>query len=292
MLRFLFLPSLLLFFASAFAQRGETMSKTQWWLGLKTGVNATSVSVPESFTALSSDFNEGKKDYQSSFSRLGYQVALQTDFDIFGVVDISFQPGLRVLKYGYENNWLWQDSTGQAIYELTNQHNQTLTYLDLPLIFKFNFISSGQGKISIKGKSKKDIKIKTGGGLIAFVEGGVFYNKLLSADKKITQSVNNNGNETELLFQKNTNQSFINSSYGLLAGLGVGYDFQAVRVTMDVVYRKGFHNITREANRYVDDVLVNNYYDVPDNIILSNWEVSFHVLFPFKFVYGGSFKKL
>lgn len=292
MLRFLFLSSAVFFFTSTLAQRGESMSKTQWWLGLKTGMNTTSVSVPESFTALSSDFNEGKKDYQSSFSRLGYQVALQTDFDIFGVVDISFQPGLRVLKYGYENNWLWQDSTGQAIYELTNLHNQTLTYLDLPLIFKFNFISSGQGKISIKGKSKKDIKIKTGGGLIAFVEGGGFYNKLLSADKKITQSIDNNGNETELLFQKNTNQSFINSSYGLLAGLGLGYDFQAVRVTMDVVYRKGFHNITREANRYVDDVLVNDYYDVPDNIILSNWEVSFHVLFPFKFVYGGSFKKL
>ena len=61
---------------------------------------------------------------------------------------------------------------------------------------------------------------------------------------------------------------------------------------MDVVYRKGFHNLTREITRFEDDVLVNEYYDVPDNIKLSNWEVSFHVLFPFKFVYGGSFKKL
>ena len=81
------------------------------------------------------------------------------------------------------------DSTGQPTYELTNLHHQTLTYLDLPLVFKFNFISSGQGKISIKGKDKKDIKIKSSGGLIAFVEGGAFYNRLLSADKKITQTI-------------------------------------------------------------------------------------------------------
>ncbi len=292
MLRLIFLFSVVLFFTSAVAQRGTTMDKTQWWLGLKAGMNATSVTVPEPFTVLTSDVNDGKKEYQSSFDRLGYQVAIQTDFDIFGVVDISFQPGLRVLKYGYENKWSWMDSTGQLAYELTNLHHQSLTYLDLPLVFKFNFISSGQGKISIKGKEKKDIKITSSGGLIAFVEGGAFYNRLLSADKKVTQTVNNMGEETESLFQQNINNAFINSSYGWLAGLGVGYDFQSVRVTMDVVYRKGVHNLTREMTRYENSVLVNEYYDVPDNIKLSNWEVSFHVLFPFKFVYGGSFKKL
>ena len=54
--------------------------------------------VPESFAVLSSDVNDGEKEYQSSFDRLGYQVAIQTDFDIFGVVDISFQPGLTSFK--------------------------------------------------------------------------------------------------------------------------------------------------------------------------------------------------
>ena len=186
-LRILFISSLGLFFTATSAQRGETMDKTQWWLGLKAGINTTSITVPESFVTLSSDLNDGKKDYQSSFDRLGYHIGIETSFDIMGFLEISFQPGLRVLKYGYENEWVWNDSLNQQTYKLTNLHNQTLTYLDIPLIFKYNFISSGQGKISIKGKDKKDIKVKSSGGVIAFVEGGGFYNRLFSADKKISQ---------------------------------------------------------------------------------------------------------
>ena len=166
-----------------------------------------------------------------------------------------------------------------------------MLFLDLPLALKFDFVNMANGGIKIKGKNKKDIKITSGGGLIAFLQVGAYYNRLLNASTSIEKTVEENGKEVVSNYDQGVTASYLKNSYGWLFGGGIGYDFQSVRLELDVAYRKSFHNMTNVKTRYSENILLNDYYEVIDDVKFSNLEFAVRVLFPFKFVYSGSFKK-
>ena len=281
---------LVLFPLMVFSQKAEPASGTQWWLGLRAGINTTNANVSTSYSVLeTSNSALLQKEYTS---RLGYFIGIEADFDLFGIFEIVFIPGIREMKYTSITSYNWIDSLAQPVYELELASNYDLVYFEVPLLLKYDFVHPASGGIKIKGKSKKNIRMSSGGGLIAYVQGGVFYNRLLSANTTINKTVMELDNELTSEYAQGVKNLFLANGFGWSVGGGVGYDFQSMRVELDVNYRSSFHNMANVKNRYSENILLNDYYEVVDDLKFSNLAFAVRVLFPFKFVYSGSFKKI
>lgn len=271
------------------SQKSESTPDTQWWLGLRGGANVTSLSTLKDYSVL---YNEQSEIIESTKTRMGWQIGIEGDFDLFGILELSLMPGLKKIGWDSDKSTSWQNGVTAQVYELEQTHSYDLLYFDLPLSVKFDFINMGLGGIKIKGKDKAHIKVKNGGGLIAFVQGGVFYNRLMNATTSIEKNIIYNQVESNSEFDQGVSSLFLKNSYGWLAGGGVGYDFQSIRIELDVLYRKSLHNVVDVSERYSQTTLVNDYYEVLDDLKFSNMEFSLRLLFPFKFIYSGSFKKI
>ena len=271
----------------SYGQKAEsTGNETQWWLGLKYGLATTNVNVLNSYSTLDS---ESDKKYSSS---LGSLIGVEADFDLYGIVEVAFIPGVRQSNYSVGKSYNWSASSGESVYDLDLKHLYNLTYLEVPLFLKYDFINTAGGKIKVKGKDKSHVKISTSGGLIAFVQVGVSYTRLLNANTKIDKETNEFGRVEQFQYEQGVSNLFLKNNYNWMIGGGLGYDFQSVRLELDVNYKNSFHNVVNVKERYSDKTLVNDYYEVLDDLKFSNLEFAVRVLFPFKFIYSGSFKKI
>ena len=75
----------------------------------------------------------------------------------------------------------------------------------------------------------------------------------------------------------------LTSSAGVLGGAGVHYDPDNIRLTFDILYRYGLHNVVNRKNRFSENRLV-GVGDVLDDLSLRNISINLGVLFPLRFL--------
>ncbi len=269
--------------------KDKEMRPTQWWLGLKFGGNSTNPSIVNSFNIYSDSEDFGLKDYENDSRKYGYQIGIVGTFDFWQIVALSFQPSAKVYNYGYNYQLQWLDSNEAVALRSEYEHDMSMLYIDMPLFVKLEWkfggsASSGKVKATKRG-------VKTTGAITPFIQGGIFYSTLLSANKKIDYKLKEYDIQIEEeVFYTGVKNNYLVSQWGFAFGGGCYYDFESVRVGFDVNYRIGRNNITNQSTRYDDERLLTQYFDVNDDLKLLNWEAQLHVVFPFKFVYSGNFK--
>ncbi len=248
----------------------------QWWLGFKAGVNLTganpinryTVLTPTNYAAVLND-----KTYDN-FSKLGSLASLEATFYYKGF-SFSFQPTYRHVRYTYSNEFNWdnpENVTEELV--LNYDHEQKIDYADFPLAIKYDL---------------------TGSRLRPYVQLGVFYSRLINANKSVKVSgqdfasggTNEFSNEPVIVGAKDL---FNKSYWGLMAGIGLNYNLGNVRLILDVSYQLGMSNITNTKNRFGNDRL-SGIGDVPDDLKIKNIVISTGVLFPMRFL-SNSFKTL
>lgn len=250
--------------------------QTQWWLGFKGGVNLTQVQ-PEtrysSFSAINnSDPNFYDKEYDD-FSQLGANAGLEITFFHKGL-SISFQPNYRRQNFLYSNNYLWVDADNPInTLELNYQQTHQLDYLEFPLLFKYDFTRSN---------------------FRPFVSIGAYYATLINANKSVEISGVDQASGAANPFSSEpiivgASDLFLNSSLGLIGGVGCNWDLGNVRLSLDVNYRYGLHNISSAGNRYEDNRLA-GAGDALDDLTMNNISISLACLFPLRFIFGGGYR--
>ena len=248
----------------------DSFLDTQWWLGLKTGVNLTEPvsEVPYAvFSPINYDVSELRKKY-SRFNKVGMQAGIEVTFYHKGF-SFSLQPNFRRQRFEYQNEYNWSNpEVADQTLALSYSQEVSLDYIEIPFFLKYDLM--------------KDSKIRP------FIEVGAFYGRLSGAEKKVSISGQDkasggiNAFEGESL-NVGADNLFIKSSAGVLGGAGINYDLWKIRVSLDVVYRYGLHNISDVQNRYSNNSL-SGIGDTMDDLSLNNLSISLGFLFPLRFI--------
>ncbi|MDN5201574.1 outer membrane beta-barrel protein [Fulvivirgaceae bacterium BMA10] len=252
------------------ASLGSTGStgSTPLSFGLKGGTNLTDVRPEDQFSVFSftevPNASSAEKQYFKLSDNRGFHFGFIARYAVTGQLSVALEPTFSNMKYSYVNNYTWVDFENNSnSLELNYEHNQTLNYIEIPLLIRYNLLNS-----FIK----------------PFVHGGGFYGRLLSATKKINVSGTDYaaGNTQEFSNSSSTlgvDDLYIKTHLGLIAGGGLSYQVGPAAVELSANYKIGMNNVVNEANRLSDDTITGGNYDVLDNTKLRNIEISLGLVF-------------
>lgn len=250
---------------------------TQLWLGIKFGGNLARATPTERYAVFTSTLPDDALAFEKTYDGYGQassQIGLVSTFNFKKYFSISFQPAYKTLHFGYQNQYNWAGQANNSV-QLTQQHRVAMSYVDLPLLMRFDVFRTR---------------------FRPYLQGGLFYSRLAKADKFTTinsydqasGAVNPIENTSPVIGAK---RLFINSQWGWIGGVGVSYDVGNVRLGLDAAYKQGLNNITNAPNRYTDDRLTSTG-DVMDDLKLNNVEISFSCVFPMKFLIVKNFRSV
>jgi outer membrane protein W len=253
----------------------KDFEKTQFYIGIRGGINLTKAKVTQSYTSFVSttDPNEQYEKTYKNFYKPGGTFGLEFAFS-YQKFTASFQPNYRREIYSYSNTYNWQDTSNASNYlQLTYNQVTRLDYIELPLFIRYDILD---------------------GGLRPFVQIGFYYGILNNASKQLDVEGTDNASGTARDFSQSTStigadDLFIKSSIGMALGVGCSYKVGNVRLILDATYRKGLNNVSNVANRYSSNPLTGSG-DVSDDLKLNNITFSFGCLFPMKFLTSPAYK--
>ncbi|MEM7297795.1 MAG: hypothetical protein AAF391_05975, partial [Bacteroidota bacterium] len=123
----------------------EEFLDTQFWLGLRMGVNYTQA-FPETrntgFSPVDYSADSLQKVYDD-FSLPGAHMGLEMNFYHKGF-SASFQPAYKRSRYKYSSSLSWQGESSGDQFETTYDVQQRLDLIELPLMIKYDMIRSGK----------------------------------------------------------------------------------------------------------------------------------------------------
>lgn len=241
----------------------------QWWIGLKAGTNLADAALDESFQIISPtnyDVLEISKQYDH-FNKIGSHATVEISF-CYKQFSVSLQPTYRHSRFTYSNAFVWSDpeNTSSRL-ELTYDQEQKIDYTEIPLLFKYDVVSTQWRP---------------------YVQVGAFYSFLVNAVKSVGISGVDYASGGSEPFVSNpvvvgAADLFARHYWGLVAGAGVNYHFGNIRLNLDFQYAKGMSNINSHENRFSNDRL-SGIGDALDDIRLNDLSVSFGCLFPMRFL--------
>jgi hypothetical protein len=244
-------------------------------LGLKIGPNITTARAVKSFSIINPAFASGDFDgfsYQKDYGgglvhSWGTQWGCVIEYTLAKNLSIGFQPDLRYLKFQYVNRYKWQEVEINGInYGTTTTakvtHGQFLYYLELPVFLKYRFLTP---------------KFQP------YVQVGGFYRILESASKSVRAVVHPEVEAFRDIAGEDVRKHFAWGNGGFLVGAGIGLDTRKARLEVEINYKHVFNNIIAGDCRFDNPELMYAFYDVFDDIKVSNWDISMKILLPLSF---------
>jgi len=255
----------------SFAQRFknqpiESFLETQFWLGLRLGLNTSSVNVESmnsGFSPIDYSADSLSKNYED-FSLPGMQVGLEMNLYHNGW-SISFQPMFKRSRFKYSSVQEWQGEAISSNFLSRYSIEQKLDLVELPLLIKYDVIRKGN--------------------IRPFVMIGGFYSIITSAQKELSISQRDNSSGRPLtssggnvsLGVKDAFKSF----YGVTGGVGANFDLGSIRSVIEVGYNYSLSPFTRENERQEELIALG---EVNDELTLNNINISLGLVFPFRFI--------
>lgn len=246
----------------------ESFLNTQWWLGLRFGLNYTQPNPTTRYNVFSPINYQGEtldKAYES-FSLPGGQAGLVISFYHNGF-SIGIQPTFKIMRYGYSNAFEWVGASEEDRLETTVDVTQKIDVVEVPLTLTYEIIKRG--------------KIRP------FVLAGLQQSFMISALKK--------AEVTHVDFLGDTPQTYSGGSftlgntermsnfYGAVGGLGTSLDYANIRTVVEVTYLYGLSPITANEDPFSENELV-ALGDVNDVLKINNINVSLSFVFPLRYI--------
>lgn len=246
----------------------EEFLKTQWWLGIKVGINYTDPNPVTPYSSISTiGFPEQdmEKTYKT-FSLPGAQAGLDVTFYHRGFA-IGVQPTYKRIRYAYSSNRSWLGPSLVNTFEMEYNIEQRIDAVDVPISIKYEIIQSGKTR--------------------PFVMAGGYYSFITHAEKKVDITYTDNATGSPIPTSGGTQilgvtQQFQNYA-GVLGGLGVSLDYFNIRTVLEAVYLRGMTDITNNGKRFTQTELT-SIGDVNDELKMDNINVSLSFVFPLRFI--------
>lgn len=257
---------------------GTNYSKSQFWLGIKGGVNLSWASVGDKYQVFQPLPNATTFSYDKVYDGIqfpGFQSGIQVIYNFRSFFSVVFEPAYSIQSFAYRNNFKWSSTNPQSGITLEQKNTYSFQYLDFPLYLRIDLFK---------------------GNIRPYVMGGMMYSYLTRVSRKseYTSSDDVTGAQNVIenpLPEMSVTNLFIRSNFWYSFGAGVSYDIQNIRVGISAMYRASLNNITSEANRFSNQK-INSTGDVLDNIKLKNIEISLYCVFPMKFITSTNYKRV
>lgn len=259
---------------SAPASRAEEFLNTQWWLGIRSGLNYSQITLIKSYSGLNpiNYSNESLEKEYEDFVNPAFHIGLDVTFYHKGFSIMSFPTFFRN-NINYSSELSWSGETERDQYETSYNVQQSITFLELPIAIKYDII---------------------GNEIRPFVMAGAFYSIAFDANKEVqifeTDYASGQPVEFERANIKLNNKEEIENNWGVLGGLGVSFDFWNIRSIIDVQYRHSFHSIVNSETRF-DENTFSSFGEVQDDYSLQNYSASLSFVFPLRYI-DSQFKAL
>lgn len=254
--------------------QGGEFSGTQWWIGLKGGVNFGRAMGGEKFSVYQSVANPSSEDFDKDYQGLlgiGYQFGAVLSYNFYKWVSLVFAPDYNASKSAYKNRYRWESPASNVT--LNQTHTYTHYYVYIPLMVRLDVMRTR---------------------FRPYVQGGIGYAIRTASQKKTlfesTDASTGGSNVVTNDFpQTGVNALFITSMVYVPLGVGVNYEVGNSRLGLEVGYRLGLTNVTNRKERYSDERNISTG-DVPDDMRLQQLEINASITFPMKFLRTGLFK--
>ena len=239
----------------------------RWLVGLKLGTNFTSPHPLTRYQVLTPASETGIEDYRKdyvfhpAYSR-GLQAGIILEYALRKNLSVTAQPTIGSLGFQYKNSFKREEKSAADTVTLNYTHRQKLNYIEMPVLLKYRFIKT---------------KLKP------YVQAGVYCGLLQSAVKTLdaVSEPLEEGYKDEAIV--NIKELLTRFNVGLWIGGGIGYETGEIRLAVEVNYKHGLNNIIDKDRRYDNPELRFAYYDVFDDIKVSNVELSLKVMLPLSF---------
>ena len=246
----------------------ENFLDTQWWLGLRFGLNYTQPDPVNRYSALNAVDYEGStlnKSYDP-FALAGAQAGLDVTFYHKGI-SIALQPTYKAMRYSYFSDLEWSGTTDADRFETRYDIVQSLSVLEVPLVVKYDIMKHGTMR--------------------PFVMAGLQQSLLIGAEKdtEITHTDYVSGSPEEYSGGKidlGAKDQFKNF-YGAVGGIGVNLDAGNIRTIFEASYLYALNAVTKTASLYRENELV-SLGEVNDELKLNNLNFSLSFVFPLRYI--------
>lgn len=267
---------LLLFFAGVSAAQPIKRPKpnkaktsfldTQFWLGIKFGMNYASPSPQGQVSGFSPiDYSSDRlmKEYDS-YALPGGQAGLEMTFYHRGF-SLGLHPMYQRSRYSYTNSLEWNGEQASERFTTMYQSEQRVDAINVPLFLKYDVIQDGQMR--------------------PFALGGLFYSFVTGAERQvdITQTDYSFGAPQTIdggSLSLGVKDAFKNY-YGWVAGGGVSFDYWNIRTVIELTYNQSLNSITREG---VSQNELTSLGDLNDEVNISHIVGSLSFVFPLRYI--------
>lgn len=246
----------------------ESFLNTQWWLGLRFGVNYTdpnSITKYNVFSPVNYDPETLEKEY-SVFSLAGGQAGLTISFYHKGF-SIGIQPTFKIMRYQYSNQFEWLGDGSEDAFETTVDVTQKLDVIEVPLIMKYEIIKRGKVR--------------------PFVLAGLQQSFLISAQKKVEVEHVDYLSDNPQTYSGGTfalgNTDRMKNFYGAVGGIGTSLDYANIRTVIEATYLRGLSSVTKNEDPFSENELV-ALGDVNDELKINNINISLSFVFPLRYI--------
>lgn len=241
---------------------------TQWWLGLRFGINYTEPIAQTDyyiFSPLNYDQENVKKVYDV-YNLAGGQAGLDITFYHKGF-SIGLQPTFKIMRYSYGNSFEWYGESEADRLETKLDIEQVLQVIEVPLTFKYEILKRGKIRPFVLVGGQQSFIIN------AQKKADIEYTDYLGSTPQTYSGGNYNLGNTDRM------KSFA----GVLGGIGASLDYANIRTVIEITYLRGLTSITSGDNPYSDNELV-GIGDVNDKIRINNLNAAISFVFPLRYI--------
>lgn len=241
---------------------------TQWWLGLRFGMNYTQPIAKTDyyiFSPINYDQELRDKTYDT-YNLAGGQAGLDVSFYHKGF-SIGLQPTFKIMRYSYSNYFEWLGSGEADRLESSIDIEQVLQAIEVPLIFKYELVNTG--------------KIRP------FVLLGGQQSFIVNAQKKATVKHTDYLGDVPQSYSGGNfnlgNTDRMQNFAGVLGGIGTSLDYANIRTVIEITYLRGLTAITSGENPFTENELV-GIGDVNDKLRINNINAAISFVFPLRYI--------
>ncbi len=246
----------------------ETFLDTQWWLGVRFGVNYTQPTAKDRFSNFSPidyEANALDKDYRA-FQNIGVQAGMDMSFYHKGL-SMVFQPTYKRLNYSYTSKREWVDEAGAVTFQTEFDIMQNFNIVELPFSLRYEIFKKG--------------KIRP------FAQAGLQYSILISANKD-TDVTNTDYAGTAPRSYSGGSISIgakegFKGYYGAVGGIGAAFDYFNVRTVIAATYFYALNSVTDEKRNFRDNEL-SSLGESNDVLHINNLDISISLVFPLRYI--------
>ncbi|PIB36158.1 hypothetical protein BFP72_12510 [Reichenbachiella sp. 5M10] len=246
----------------------QNFLKTQWWLGLKAGMNYTQPNPQSRYSSIvpiNYDADLLEKTYES-LSQPGVMIGLDLSFYHKGF-SVALTPVFKQIGYDYQSDLEWTGDTAEETFLTTYKVNQIASFIEIPLSLRYELLKQGK--------------------LRPYIMAGIQYSFAIGAQKEtqithtdyITGTAQSYDGGTVSIDTKDDFQNY----YGALGGIGFGWDVGNIRTVLEVAYSYGLSSITDTNQRYNDNELV-TLGEINDETKINGINASLSVIFPLRYI--------